>query len=54
LVERYKGFIAVRDRVRGECTQGACFEVALPKAEIQNARETSLEGVQIAPWSACT
>jgi signal transduction histidine kinase len=31
LVERYNGLIAVKDRVPGDCTKGACFEVSFPK-----------------------
>lgn len=32
LVDRYKGLVSVRDRVIGDCTQGTCIEVSLPKA----------------------
>lgn len=31
LVDRYKGLVAVKDRVPGDHVKGACFEVALPK-----------------------
>lgn len=31
LVERYNGLISVKDRVPGDCSQGACFEVSFPK-----------------------
>ena len=31
LVRRYNGLVTVRDRVDGDYTKGACFEVALPK-----------------------
>jgi signal transduction histidine kinase len=31
LVDRYKGLVVVKDRVPGDHTKGACFEVALPK-----------------------
>ncbi len=33
LVKRYNGIITLRDRVKGDHTQGASFEVALPKAK---------------------
>lgn len=32
LADRYNGLVSIRDRVRGDYTKGACFEVALPKA----------------------
>jgi signal transduction histidine kinase len=31
LVDRYNGLVVVKDRVPGDHTKGACFEVALPK-----------------------
>lgn len=31
LVDRYSGVIGVTDRVAGNCSEGACFEVAFPK-----------------------
>ena len=31
LVKRYGGIVAVKDRVPGDCSKGACFEVSLPK-----------------------
>jgi len=49
LVERYNGFITVRDRVGGDYTQGTCFEIALPKAEAPRTKERALEGVRIIP-----
>ncbi len=33
LVKRYNGIITLRDRVKGDHTQGTSFEVALPKAK---------------------
>lgn len=35
LSERYEGLVTVKDRVPGDYTQGACFEVSLPKADAQ-------------------
>jgi signal transduction histidine kinase len=31
LVNRYNGLVTVKDRIKGDHTKGACFEVALPK-----------------------
>lgn len=33
LCERYGGTISVRDRVKGDHSKGACFQIALPKAK---------------------
>jgi signal transduction histidine kinase len=33
LVSKYNGLVVVKDRVKGDYTKGACFEVALPKEE---------------------
>ena len=32
LVERYNGLISVEDRIPGDFSQGACFQVSFPKA----------------------
>jgi len=42
LVERYNGIIHVRDRVPGSSAEGACFEVAFPKA--QSNEQTNGQG----------
>ena len=40
LVERYGGLVAVKDRVPGTCSLGACFEVSLPRIlEIDGTKE---------------
>ncbi|HIH02033.1 TPA: HAMP domain-containing histidine kinase [Thermoplasmata archaeon] len=38
LVKRYNGLVTVKDRVEGDYTKGACFEVALPKERAESAR----------------
>jgi signal transduction histidine kinase len=43
LVARYKGSIAVKDRIHGKHSEGACFEVRLPKA---TTHEAELRGEQ--------
>jgi signal transduction histidine kinase len=40
LVKRYNGLVAVKDRVEGDYTKGACFEVALPKEQAGTASDT--------------
>ena len=37
LVGRYNGLVTVKDRVQGDYTKGACFEVALPKQKDEAA-----------------
>ncbi|MBU0624148.1 MAG: histidine kinase, partial [Candidatus Thermoplasmatota archaeon] len=31
LVERYRGLISVEDRIPGDFSQGACFQISFPK-----------------------
>jgi signal transduction histidine kinase len=47
LVERYSGVISVRDRVDGAYSEGACFEIAFPKANgHEPVRRPSGEGAR--------
>ena len=41
LVERYNGIITVKDRVPGDYSQGACFEVSFPKVLPQSSESKS-------------
>jgi len=44
LVERYNGLISVRDRVPGDYSKGACFEISLPKVMKQPQGTRGPEG----------
>ncbi len=45
LVERYNGIIAVKDRVPGDYSQGACFEVSFPKVLPHSSESNSAHDV---------